>query len=113
MDINAHDMGEDIFIGDLEKELNDIDGVISLIELRVYNIYNGRYSRDVIPMPKYTVPTTTCGVVESEPFVAQADGSESFRMALNETDNVIYGDFNSMFEILNPRQDIQIRAKLK
>ena len=113
MDINAHDMGEDIFIGDLEKELNDIDGVISLIELRVYNIHNGMYSRDVIPMPKYTVPTTTCGVVESVPFVAQADGSESFRMALNETDNVIYSDFNSMFEILNPRQDIQIRAKIK
>ena len=35
MDINKHEIGEDIFVGDLEKEISKTDGVLNLIDLRV------------------------------------------------------------------------------
>ena len=35
-DVQKHEMGEDIFIGDLEKEVTLIDGGISLISLRIH-----------------------------------------------------------------------------
>ena len=45
MNVNNHDMGEDIFVGDLQKEIMLIDGVISLIDFSVYSIYNGKNAR--------------------------------------------------------------------
>ena len=33
MDINAHIMGEEIYVGDIEKEISKVDGVINLIDL--------------------------------------------------------------------------------
>lgn len=107
-----HDMGEDIFVGDLERELNGIDGVISLIDLRVYNIYGGGYSRDKSPMPKYIEYTNSCGATEFEMYNTP-QGSRSYRISLKDTDNILYGEYDSMFEILNPSTDIQVRFKLK
>ena len=49
--VNNHEMGDDIFLGDLEKELTLLDGVVSLIEVRVYKIWNGNYSPDKCPLP--------------------------------------------------------------
>ena len=37
MDVRNHLMGDEYFIGDLEKEISKLDGVKNLIELRVYN----------------------------------------------------------------------------
>ena len=38
MDVNKHNMGEDIFVGDLYKEISVLDGVIGLIDLKIYKI---------------------------------------------------------------------------
>ena len=55
-------MGEDIFIGDLERELNTLDGVISLIDLKVYKIWNGDYSKTPCPLPTVNY-TSNCAII--------------------------------------------------
>lgn len=112
MDVDRHDMGEDIFIGDLEKEINMLDGVISLIELRVFSIYNGNYSKDKSPLPKYIEYGSDCKEI-TQTFFIDGEGTESFRIGLKETDGILYSDYNSMFEILNPETDVMVRCKLK
>ena len=114
MSVQNHDMGEDIFIGDLEKEINLLDGVLSLIDLRVYAIYGGtKHSSDICPLPKYINYETCCdGVTEDNSFTTN-DGSNSFRISLEEIDHLLYSDYNSMYEILDVDNDIQVKCKLK
>lgn len=111
MSVNNHDMGEEIFIGDLERELNSLDGVISLIELRVYNIWGGRYSKDKSPLPEEVTYENGCVAVRDSAF---SNGEiNSFRISLKETDSLLSSDYDSMYEILNPSSDIRVRCKLK
>lgn len=112
MDINNHDMGEDIFIGDLEKSISQLDGVINLIDLRVWNIYNGIYSTDKCPLPRYT-ESSVCGQSNRLGFKLNTSNSFAEELDLNASDKVLYGDYNSMYEIFNTATDIQVRAKIK
>lgn len=111
-DVENHDMGDDIFIGDLQKEIMLIDGVISVIEIRVYNIFYGSYSPDVSPLPTY-VEGSGCNPSNRSTFQLDGNGAQFKELDLNAIDYVLYGDYNSMFEILNDNTDIQIRAKLR
>ena len=110
-DVNKHEMGDDIFIGDLEKEITLLDGVVSLIDLRVYKIWNGNYSPDECPLPTL-VEGSACDISMAQPFNTP-DGSESEQIDLMAVDKVLYGDYNSMYEIKNPNQNIQIKCKLR
>ena len=107
--VNNHEMGDDIFLGDLEKEIMLLDGVVSLISLRVYKIWNGTYSPDKCPLPPYN-ENGGCDVSQSEPF-NNPDGADVEQIDLLAVDKVLYGDYNSMYEIKNPNYDIQCRAK--
>lgn len=109
--VNNHEMGDDIFLGDLEKEITLLDGVVSLIDLRVYKIWNGRYSPDKCPLPPL-VPEGVCEPSPAQPFNTP-DGSLSEQIDLMAVDKVLYGDYNSMYEIKNPNQNIQIKCKMK
>lgn len=109
--VNNHEMGDDIFLGDLEKEITLLDGVVSLIDLRVYKIWNGRYSPDKCPLPPL-VPEGVCEPSPAQPFNTP-DGSLSEQIDLMAVDKVLYGDYNSMYEIKNPSQNIQIKCKMK
>ena len=108
--VNNHEMGDDIFIGDLEKEIMLLDGVVSLISLRVYKIWNGTYSSDKCPLPAL-MESSACDTPITEPFNTP-DGSESEQIDLMTVDKVLYGDYNSMYEIKNPTFDIQVKCKL-
>lgn len=107
-DVSTHDMGEDIFVGDLEKEITLVDGVISLISFKTYSITGGKYSSDRNPLP-YVVEGEVCDVVTDSSF--DVDGAETHQLNLNETDKVLYSDYNSMYEIKYPESDIRIRVK--
>lgn len=109
--VNNHEMGDDIFLGDLEKELTLLDGVVSLIEVRVYKIWNGNYSPDKCPLPAL-IEGCSCDVSLAQPFNTPS-GSESEQIDLMAVDKVLYGDYNSMYEIKNPNQNIQIKCKIK
>jgi len=108
-DVSKHEMGEDIFVGDLEKEITLLDGVVSLISLRVYKIWNGSYSPDKCPLPPF-IEGTVCDTTVSEPFSTE-DGAQSEQIDLNAVDKVLIADYNSMFEIKSPNVDIQVRCK--
>lgn len=114
-DINNHDMGDNIYIGDLEKEITLLDGVISLISLRIYNIYSdtsGSHSTDKAPYPELDITGNTCNSV-SIPTFNVSDGSSAYLIDLDAIDRTLYSDYNSMFEIYNKDTDIQVRIKLK
>ena len=109
MNVDNHDMGEDIFVGDLQKEIMLIDGVISLIDFSVYSIYNGFYSSDRCPLPEANL-NANCSTNVGNVFKVD-EGADSFKSDLNSIDNVLYSDYNSMYEILND-SNIQVKCKL-
>lgn len=100
MDINNHELGDDIYISDLEKEITKIDGLLNIIDLRIYNEYGDRYS------------STVC----SQDVIEDVDNKELNRslIDLEASDYMLVSDSDEMFEIKYPsQQDIKIRFKLR
>ena len=110
-DVRNHDMGEDIFVGDLEKQIALTDGVISLISLKIFKIWNGGYSPDKCPLPTI-VEGSVCDSLQNTIFTV-GNGAEVEQIDLDQIDRVLYGDYNSMYEIKFPKSDIQIRCKVR
>jgi hypothetical protein len=92
MNINHHIMGEEIYVGDLQKEIGKIDGVINLISLNIINEHGDEYSDDLITQETYK------------------EGDEDI-VDLEASDWILYNDGNSMMEIKSPDKDIRIRIK--
>lgn len=111
-DVTKHDIGEDIFIGDLEKEITLQDGILSLITLRVFKIRNGGYSPDICPLPSKIVGNN-CDNSDSYSFSVKDGSAVVEEIDLDASDRVLYSDYNSMFEILNKNIDIQIKIKTR
>ena len=109
-DVENHDMGEDIFIGDLEKELTILDGVLSLINIKIYKIWNGTYSPDKCPLPTI-VEGSGCEPTPANVFVLKDPTAMSEQIDIDAIDRVLYSDYNSMFEIRQPSIDIQVSIK--
>lgn len=108
MDIRKHMMGEDVFLGDLEKEISKLDGVVNLIALRCYNKVgstNG-YSDDVITQS--TVDNTSC--YDRERIEKLGGDTDENEIDLTDSDKVLFSSIDSMFEIKYPN-DIRVRIK--
>ncbi len=93
MDINNFQMGDNIYLSDLVKEINAVAGVVNVIDLRVFNKVGGVYSLNEISQP-YIDSTTR--EIDISPETA---------------DYTLFGEPTSMFEILNPATDIIVRVK--
>ena len=107
MDVRKHKMGEDVFIGDLEKEISKLDGVQNLIELRVYNkvgSYDG-YSDNEITQE--LVSYDDCDKIIDDD---RGDLLER-RIDLKKSDKILFTESNSMFEIKYKEKDIKINVK--
>lgn len=112
MDINKHQMGEDIFIGDLEKEISKVDGVINLIDLRVYNEYGDGYSSTMTSQEPYVESTCDFNSLSGGETDAETSvNSNSIRIDLSASDSILYTDNDSMLEIKYPEKDIRVRIK--
>ena len=98
MDVNKHLMGEEIYVGDLQKEIGKIDGVINLISLKVFNETGSDYS-------KSTVSQEVIPVEEEE------EGDGRYEVDLEATDGILYNEGDTMMEIKYPEKDIRIRIK--
>lgn len=96
MDINKHQMGEDIFVGDLEKEISKIDGVVNLIDMRIYNEYGANYS----------------GTRTSQEIMAEETEGQS-EIDLEANDYILNSEPDEMFEIKYPESDIRLRIKTR
>lgn len=94
MDIRKHQMGEDIFIGDLEKEISKLDGVQNLIELRCYNKVGNGYSDSQI----------------TQQLVTSDSSYPSDEIDLRESDKTLFAEAGSMFEVKFPN-DVKINVK--
>jgi hypothetical protein len=85
-DINNHQMDENIFLGPLYKEILSANGVINVIDIKVYNKVGGQYSNNVV----------------SQEIVNPATGE------IQIINNTIYATEDSMFEIKFPQSDIKV-----
>lgn len=104
MDVNKHNMGDDIFVGDIQKEISKVDGVLNVIKLDVYNYFNGSYS------PTKTTQETE-GVVEA--VTGDNVSGSRIKIDLDASDSVIFSEGDSMLEIKFPENDISIRCKTR
>lgn len=100
MDINKHNMGDDLFIGDIKKEISKVDGVLNLIDLKVYNLFGGNYSK--------SRTTQETGQV----FEWRDLGNYS-EIDLEASDYIVYSNNDSMLEVKDVNNDIIIRCKIR
>jgi hypothetical protein len=91
MDINKYDMGDNVYLSPLIETINNVGGVLNVIDVRVYNkIGEGKYSLNEISQP----------YLDSES--RQIDTSDDY---------TLFGEPTSMFEIRQPTTDIMVRVK--
>lgn len=103
MDVNQHIMGDDIFVGDIQKEVSKVDGVLNVIKLEVYNYFggnNGVYS-----------PTRT--TQETDGDVEAVDTASRIKIDLEASDWIVYSEGDSMLEVKYPESDIRVRCKVR
>ena len=90
MNINNFDMGQNIYLSNLLENVNNVAGVLNVIDLRVYNMVGGRYSLNEISQPYIDASTR------------QIDISDEY---------TLFGEPTTMFEIRFPTTDIIVRVK--
>jgi len=91
MDINKHYMGENVYLGQLIENVNNVGGVTNVIEIRVFNkVGEGVYSMNEIEQPYVDDETKEISI------------SDQY---------TLFGNPIGMFEIKFPEKDIKIRVK--
>jgi hypothetical protein len=90
MDINKFDMGENIYLSNLLEAINNVGGVLNVIDLRVYNKVGGKYSVNEISQP----------YIDNES--RQIDISQEY---------ALFGEPTTLFEVKYPTTDIVCRVK--
>jgi hypothetical protein len=90
-DVNSSDMNEDVFLGDLLNTINDINGVINIISIKVFNKVGNGYSLNEISQ-EYSNETTK---------------------EIKLINNTVYSSEDSMFEIKYPQKDIVLYLRKK
>jgi hypothetical protein len=109
MNIHKLQMGDDIFVGDIEKEVSKVDGVLNLIELRVYNVFGNRYSSTKTTQQIKTNDECITNNEEND------NGNTEDRECINlqASDKMLYTENDTMFEIKYPEDDIICRVKTR
>lgn len=105
MDINKQQLGKDVYVSDLEKEISSIDGVNGIIDIRVYNEYGPSYSNTMISQTTVDVSNDVDGYGNQDPYKSQID--------LEASDYILNSESDEMFEIKFPDNDIRVRAKVR
>jgi len=105
MDIRRHQMGEDIYIGDLEKEISKLDGVTNLIGLSCFNRVGGEYSDEVTTQP--LVRVNECSYTYDE------ENDVTDEIDLEASDYTLFTEVNSMYEIKYKNRDITVVVKTR
>ncbi len=90
-DINKWGMGDNIYIAQLIEQINNVPGVLNVIDLRIYNkVGQGKYSSNEVPQPYIDDATRQIDLLG---------------------EYTLFGDPIGMFEIKIPSTDIKIRVK--
>ena len=98
-DIKKWQMGDNVYMAQLIENINNVAGVLNVIDVRVYNRIGGDYSLN---------QTTQSFIFNNngEPYPF----NDSKRINLGDN-YALFGDQDSMFEIKFPNKDIKIRVK--
>lgn len=87
--IDKRKMGDPLFVGDLYRILGNINGIINVVDIRVFNLVGGDYS-------------------SSETAQAYKD---PITKEIKQNDMTIFMKSNQIFQIRYPNKDIMIRTK--
>lgn len=109
MDVRKHNMGDDIFIGDLEKEISKLDGVVNLIDLRCFNNTSDGYSSTHITQDIITEYDDNCNPSSK----TLDDIGDRTKINLSKSDKTLFGDSSAMFEIKYKEKDIIVNVKTR
>jgi hypothetical protein len=90
-DINNYEMNQDVFLGRLQRQILDANGVINIVSIKVYNKVGGQYSNNTISQ---AITDTSTGEITI-------------------INNTIYSTEDSMFEIRFPEKDIRVFLRKK
>jgi len=86
LDINSHEMNQDLFLSKLGNKISGVNGVINIINIKVFNKVGDQYSNNTIAQ---AITNTSTGEIKIE-------------------NNTIYSTRDSMFEIKYPEKDIKV-----
>jgi hypothetical protein len=111
MDVNKLQMGDDIFVGDIEKEISKIDGVLNLIELRVFNIFGTGEDYSQSKITQQILTPEECNI-DNETSDAGYEANRN-RVNLKASDKMLYTENDTMFEVRYPEKDIICRVKTR
>lgn len=90
-DINNEQMNEDIFLGDLQNSINDINGVLNILGIKVYNKVGNGYSLNQV----------------------QQEYVDDSTREIKLINNTVYSVEDSLFEIKYPDRDIKVSLRKK
>ena len=93
--INNFSMGQDVFLSDLVENINNVPGVLNIVNFKINNLVGGDYSSNR----------------SQQEIVAFDDTNTPLVYGLNLADYTIFASPNSMFEIKYPNRDIKVRVK--
>jgi len=94
-DIKNWSMGQDIYLSNLIETINNVPGVLNVINIQVKNFVSGDYSLNKASQQIISEDTTVSPAVR----------------ILNTSDFTIFGEPNAMYEIKYPNKDIKVRVK--
>jgi hypothetical protein len=89
-DINKWQMGQNIYLAQLIEAINNVSGVLNVVDIKVYNKVGGNYSNNA---------------------TSQAYLNNETREIDLTSDYALFGEYDTMFEIKQPQSDIRIRTK--
>jgi hypothetical protein len=87
--IDGRKMGDPLFLGDLFKELGNVNGVINVVDIRAFNLLGGEYSTAEV----------------SQPYV------DDVTREILQSDKTIFMKANQIYQIRFPNKDIKVRVK--
>lgn len=87
--IDKRKMGDPLFVGELMKEVNNVPGVVNVIDVRVFNKIGGEYSSSQVAQPYKDTATKE----------------------ILQRDMTVFMKANQIFQIRFPQKDIKIRVK--
>ena len=96
MSINKHQLGSDVYVGDIERVVGNVPGVLNVIDTRIFNEFGQGYSDT----------RTTQVVVEDE----ENSRTNSYEFDLMANQYMLNSEMDEMFEIKYPERDIRIKV---
>ena len=89
-DVNKWQMGQNIYMAQLIEQINNVSGVLNVIDIKAYNEVDGKYSLNTTNQPYLNGGTKEIDLTD---------------------DFALFGEYDTMFEIKFPQSDIRVRVK--